>query len=258
MVTVGSKGDGDSPKGEAKRGKGTRKRQRGASKGEQTRERILDVALAAFRERGFDAATMRDIAKEAGMSLGAAYYYFPSKDALVQAYYERTCQARCDRARAAFENCTTLRERLQAVYDVHLELVGPDRRLLGALTRFVANPESEVSVFSDATKSLRNKSLDLFYETVSVEEVPEPLRDFGALGLWALDLGLMLYLAWDESPDQQRSRKLITDVLDMLMPVLPLLSLPIAEPLLQRLAQVLLEAQLIPAEDDDEDDDEDG
>ena len=32
---------------------------------------------------------MRDIAKAAGLSLGAAYYYFPSKEALVFAYYEQ-------------------------------------------------------------------------------------------------------------------------------------------------------------------------
>ena len=39
-------------------------------KGEMTRQQILSAALNLFRERGFDAATMRDIAESAGMSLG--------------------------------------------------------------------------------------------------------------------------------------------------------------------------------------------
>jgi AcrR family transcriptional regulator len=37
---------------------------------------------------------MRDIAREAGMALGAAYYYFESKDAIVMAFYERANRTR--------------------------------------------------------------------------------------------------------------------------------------------------------------------
>ena len=55
----------------------------------ETRERILDAALGLFRRKGFEGATMRDIARAAGMSLGAAYYYFETKEALVLAYYQR-------------------------------------------------------------------------------------------------------------------------------------------------------------------------
>src|SRR5262245_57701400 len=58
-------------------------------KSEKTREKILDTALTLFRKQGFDGTTMRDVAKQAGVALGAAYYYFPSKEALVMAYYER-------------------------------------------------------------------------------------------------------------------------------------------------------------------------
>ena len=59
-----------------------------SSKGEETRARILDAALQLFRENGFDRTGMRDVAERAGMSLGAAYHYFGSKDAIVFAYYE--------------------------------------------------------------------------------------------------------------------------------------------------------------------------
>ena len=34
---------------------------------------------------------MRDIAKEAGVAIGAAYYYYPSKDAIVMDFYRRSC-----------------------------------------------------------------------------------------------------------------------------------------------------------------------
>lgn len=42
---------------------------------------MFDVAVAAFRRRGVDETTMREVAEAAGLSLGAAYHYFESKDA---------------------------------------------------------------------------------------------------------------------------------------------------------------------------------
>ncbi len=66
-----------------------------APKSEETRERILNAALKLFRDRGFEAATMRDIAEEAGVATGAAYYYFPSKDAIVMEYLPALLRPRC-------------------------------------------------------------------------------------------------------------------------------------------------------------------
>ena len=67
-----------------------------APKSESTRALILASALAAFRERGFERVTMREIAADAGVALGAAYYYFDSKDAIVTAFYEQAqAEIRC-------------------------------------------------------------------------------------------------------------------------------------------------------------------
>ena len=65
-----------------------RARRRG-SKGEQTRRAIAEAALRLFREQGYEATTMRAIAKEAGVATGNAYYYFGSKEELIDAYYAR-------------------------------------------------------------------------------------------------------------------------------------------------------------------------
>ena len=73
---------------------------RDGPKAEETRNRILDAALRLFRERGFAETTMRDVATEAGVATGAAYYYFRSKEDLVMAFYLRTDQearASCSR-----------------------------------------------------------------------------------------------------------------------------------------------------------------
>src|SRR2546423_1816435 len=59
------------------------------AKSEQTRTLIVETALRLFREHGYDRTTMRAIAREAGVSVGNAYYYFDSKEHLVQGFYDR-------------------------------------------------------------------------------------------------------------------------------------------------------------------------
>jgi AcrR family transcriptional regulator len=46
---------------------------------------ILSAARSAFAEKGFDGASMQDLARAAGMSVGNFYRYFPSKAAIVEA-----------------------------------------------------------------------------------------------------------------------------------------------------------------------------
>jgi len=48
---------------------------------------IRDAAMRVFVRKGINGSTMQDIASEAGMSAGAIYRYFPSKDQLVQAVF---------------------------------------------------------------------------------------------------------------------------------------------------------------------------
>lgn len=51
-------------------------------KGDEARQRILDVALKAFGSDGFQGATTRRIAQEAGVNLPALKYYFGGKEGL--------------------------------------------------------------------------------------------------------------------------------------------------------------------------------
>src|SRR5215208_8490685 len=105
------------------------------AKGEATRARILETALALFRAGGFDATTMRDVAAAAGMSLGAAYHYFPSKEAIVMAYYASLQDEHARLVGEAVQAHPGTRERLSAALHAKLRIVRDDRKVLGALLR---------------------------------------------------------------------------------------------------------------------------
>ena len=127
-------------------------------KAEETRERILDSALKLFRDKGFDDTTMRDIAAEAGVATGAAYYYFRSKEELVMAFYVRTA----DEARELWPDVIgtgrDLRKRLRAIIDLKFDQFAKHRRLLVALVRIGIDPAHPLSPFGKETEPMRERA----------------------------------------------------------------------------------------------------
>jgi AcrR family transcriptional regulator len=66
-------------------------------------QNILTAALKVFGERGFAATRMEDVAKEAGITKGAIYLYFPSKQALLEALVRRDISPRIAMIRALLD-----------------------------------------------------------------------------------------------------------------------------------------------------------
>jgi AcrR family transcriptional regulator len=60
------------------------------------RRQIMDGARAVFLAQGFDAASMGEIARQAGVSKGTLYVYFDSKEALFEGIFEEECRAQAE------------------------------------------------------------------------------------------------------------------------------------------------------------------
>ena len=56
---------------------------------QRTVEKILEVSLALFNEKGYEKTTIQDIVNALGMSKGAIYHHFKSKDEIIEALSER-------------------------------------------------------------------------------------------------------------------------------------------------------------------------
>jgi AcrR family transcriptional regulator len=67
-------------------------------RGKQRVAALLDAGAALFAEKGHDATTMTEIAERAGASIGSLYQFFPSKEALAEALFNRYAE----RAAASF------------------------------------------------------------------------------------------------------------------------------------------------------------
>ena len=86
-------------------------------KGDRTRERLFQAALGEFRARGFDSASVGQIALRAGTSRASFYFYYPSKDAVLLDLQWRVELEIVEQTRA----CAGLREFLRAMIDTLCE-----------------------------------------------------------------------------------------------------------------------------------------
>ncbi|HEU5441848.1 MAG TPA: TetR/AcrR family transcriptional regulator [Ktedonobacterales bacterium] len=86
---------------------------------EERRSQILDAATAVFAERGFHEARMDDIAERSGLSKGALYLYYKSKDAIIAALMHQFFKLGMRDLRKLREQEGTVSERLIA-YSRHL------------------------------------------------------------------------------------------------------------------------------------------
>jgi AcrR family transcriptional regulator len=210
-----------------------------------TGERIQATALALFAKKGFDGATMRDIAKAAGVSLGAAYHYFPSKEAIALAFYREHLTRQSALTLSALRDDMSLRERLDVVFATALDVRGADRLVLAALARTVLDMNNPISLFSEETRDLRELSLGTLRRAVTCPEVEDDLRETLVLALWALQLGLLLRFVLDETPGQTATRRLMQGALDMVPSVVAVAQSPFGAPFKNQLLDLLSDAGFI-------------
>jgi AcrR family transcriptional regulator len=213
--------------------------------GERTRELILEQALELFRRCGFEQTTMRDIARAAKVATGAAYYYFPSKEAIVSAYYDRVQSLHAARVSEELAGKEGLRARLGMVVHSKLEILQNDRMFLGALFRYTGEPGHPLSVFGKGTEAQRKQSMELFRRALG-SDVSKEVKQFLPWALWLVHLGMILFLIHDESESQAKTHKLVDGALDLLVVLLEFtnsaLVRPLVKPLEARVLGMLKEA----------------
>ena len=211
-------------------------------KSEETHARILNAALTLFRERGFETTTMRDIADEAGVATGAAYYYFPSKDAIVLDFYRRSSAEMQPEIEAALENTKGLEKRCRELIRVKLAAFAPNRGVLRALLRNGADPKHPLSPFSVQTREIRDADI-AWFRRILVDcgvRIPRDLEPHLPGVLWFLQMGVIFFWVIDESPEQARSQRLLELAAKCVTSLIRVSGLPLMRPV-RKVALELIE-----------------
>jgi AcrR family transcriptional regulator len=227
-------------------------------KGDQTRALILETALDMFRERGYENTTMRAIAQKAGVSLGNAYYYFSSKEYLIQAFYQRLHDSHIAAALPALEHEKTLRARLLTVMRTKIETMKPYHQFAGVLFKTAAHPASPLNPFADETDPVRQQSIQLFASVLEggKARIPKDLQAELPYLLWVYSMGIVLFWIHDSSPKHRRTYRLIEHTVDLLDKLIHLASNPFMRPLRKQALKLVDELRDAAESLDDEEPDD--
>jgi AcrR family transcriptional regulator len=174
---------------------------------ELTNEAMLDAAETLFAKKGFGAASMEEIAEEAGFSRAALYARFGSKEDLLGAVLDRHSTRDAARFRAMAVPATPMTGALEAAeifkQSATLEMVPLDLELrLNALR----NPKLRQRIV-EVDRSRAEKMTELIEHNMkgTKRHLDIPAEDLADIGLAAV-AGLMQYAALDEiSSDRFRS-----------------------------------------------------
>jgi AcrR family transcriptional regulator len=177
--------------------------------GTAARDRLYATAIRLIAERGYEATTLRDIAKEADVSVGLLYRYFPSKQAIVIALYDElsTAYAR----QAGDMRPGRWRERFLFAVKTSLHVLEPHQMALRALTPVMVGDPDE-GIFAASTAFSRLRVQRVFEEAVagSTDAPAQPLA--AALGrlLYLVHLAVLLWWLLDKSSGQRATVALVS------------------------------------------------
>lgn len=124
------------------------------SKADATRQRILDAAAALFGDRGYNGTTMRQIAKRAGIDASSAYYYFQSKELILDEVLRIGIQAvfeAVEKAVAALPDTASHRERISVAVEAHLN----------TLLKYSVYTSANIAIFGQLSANAQNRNREL-------------------------------------------------------------------------------------------------
>lgn len=182
------------------------------AKGELAKQRIISVAETFFTRRGFDGASMRDIASFAKMQPASMYYYFSSKEELLWAVWEKGGLELLQRVEDVIAKSSDPMERLRTATLAHVEGLHDWRRANQVL--FIMPPWHYPESIRDRVIALRDR-----YESIFIKLIDDlPLRR--GVDRHYVRLALIGALSWSLfwfKPGQDSLETLASNILNIIL-----------------------------------------
>ena len=185
---------------------------------ESRRREILDAAAKCFVQRGLHASSMREILAGAGLSAGAVYNYFDSKEAIIEAMAARE-RIEIDELAAYLESAGDARQGIiQAVAAIIQECSADDARLsVELLAEASRNPRVHAVVTAN-DKALRDAFIATIRRGQKDGRIPTDMASETLLEtVVAVYEGFIGRLAFDPSTNRKQMANAARTVLNRLL-----------------------------------------
>ncbi len=177
------------------------------------REKIIAATVELVTSKGLKSATMREIARLAGLGDATIYNYFPTKEAILYGYYEDKFNLVTKNLKEIEDfNEFSFQEQLQTFFETKLEILLADREFLEKTfkTTFFA-----LSQHYSRIRPIKDKFMviveDIFEAAIDVGEIPDQVfRELTIQFFWEYYIGVVIYWLKDDS-DQFKSTSILID-----------------------------------------------
>lgn len=105
-------------------------KQKNSLRGEALRNKVLETALDMFSERGYFNTSIHDIRKAAGVSIGAIYHHFESKEVLAESLYKSLLEKMNDTIQVACDDKHSCLEKCKAIIEVMFQLTMAEPKIM--------------------------------------------------------------------------------------------------------------------------------
>ena len=188
----------------------------------EIRRTLLSSAVELIAQKGFAAATMREISLSAGFSEATIYNYFKNKEGIFFAYFtERQRDLMAALKDIADFDAFTLKEKLQTLVETQLELYEPDRAFVDitfkALLDSPMRSFSELRPAKDEFTRMVRRYFDSEMDEAGIN--PKPIEDFLVNLFWDYKNLLVWYWLKDESEHFTNTSQLIDMSLDIYLDI---------------------------------------
>jgi len=209
-------------------------------KGLQTRQHIYDTAVQLFREQGYDAATMRDIASAADVSIGLTYRYFARKEDIVMVLY-------CERVTTLVADMGDLpsgqmADRYHQVLKQTIQDLHPYRYALMALFGVAMRPDSDISLMGTDNNPISRELSEGYYQLVieSDDALRSPKAEQMGVVLYTFHMLILLFWLYDRSENQSSTQKLLGFVHELFKVLRPMFFLPVIPQAIAKLSAIVM------------------
>ena len=190
--------------------------QRPFADGQESRRHILDCAARIFREQGYAAASLRDIADAAGMRTASIYYHFGSKDEIVAEVLNiavQTVFAEVRRSVEALKKDSAI-VRIRAAVEAHLRAVFETDDYNGASIRIFAQIQPHIA---EMTVDQREEYVGFWRSLLAEAQSAGSLRDVNLTLLRLFLFGAMNWAPQWYKPGEYSLTEIADKLCDMFL-----------------------------------------
>ncbi len=179
---------------------------------QKTHQKILEAAVDVISEKGFKSASMREIARRAGVGDATIYNYFPSKEKLLYGYCEYV-QHQVMESLKSIEDFHeySLHEQLQQLIDTELQTWLPAREFLQEVFKLTYySPASAMSHLAETKRLNVSMVKDMLGAAIEAGEIPDqPYQELLPRLFWDYQTGVLAYWLKDDSADFANTTQLV-------------------------------------------------